>query len=180
MATYRTINKEYELEDYNPSWNNKFLQIKKAIQNVFGDKLLSVQHVGSTSIKGMKAKPIIDVLVIVHNMHDIKNERIEMEKLGYSYKENYIAEESMFFCREKNGKRLENIHVFPVGHSKIDEFIDKRDYLKTHPQEIKRYERIKSMLIKQFPNDYISYRKGKDKYLNTELREKVVEWKRSQ
>jgi GrpB-like predicted nucleotidyltransferase (UPF0157 family) len=180
MSEYKTANTEYSIEEYDPAWKEKFKVLRNLIASVFGSKATAIEHVGSTSIEGMKAKPVIDVLVIVSDAADLKGEREKMENLGYMYKENYLAPSSLFLCRDEDGKRLENIHIFPQGHPKIAEFIDKRDYLRTHPEEVRRYEHLKEQLAKQFPDDYLSYRKAKGEYLNQELAEKVKIWKDNQ
>lgn len=67
MTKYTTVNREYSIEEYSPIWVEKFTVIQKVIQNIFGNKALQIEHVGSTSMVGMKSKPIIDVLIIVEN-----------------------------------------------------------------------------------------------------------------
>lgn len=179
MSEYQPANNAYSIEKYDPAWKEKFETLRALLSRVFGSKALAIEHVGSTSIEGMKAKPVIDALVIVADVHDLTQERQEMETLGYSYKENYLAPNSLFLAKEADGKRVENIHIFPEGHERIANFIDKRDYLRTHPAEIRRYEEVKTDLAKKFPNDYRSYSKGKDEYLNHELVEKVRQWQSS-
>ena len=180
MAEYKSENRDYTVDEYSPTWVEKFEVIKNLIVSVFGNKALHVEHVGSTSIVGMKSKPIIDVLVIVEGIADLRKETYKMEGLGYLYKENYLSPNSLFLCKEIDGERLENIHIFPTGHTRIAEFLNKRDYLRVHPEEVKKYSDIKVQLAKEFPNDYISYKKGKDYYLNVELREKGNTWKLKQ
>lgn len=174
---YAPQNRDYSVEEYSTEWLNRFETIKALIKEVFGDKALQIEHVGSTSIVGMKSKPIIDVLIIVEDVTNIREETEKMEKLGYLYKENYLTPNSLFLCKEIDGERLENVHVFPIGHARINEFLDKRDYLREHPDEAKKYSDIKVELSKRFPNDYVSYRKEKDHYLNIELKDKVNDWK---
>jgi len=177
MSNYKTINKKYSIEEYDPTWVEKFDAIKKILQIIFGENALAIEHVGSTSIAGMKAKPIIDVLVVVKAMEPFEIEKQKMQELGYQYQKNYLRENSLFFYQNIDGIRIENIHVFPVGHEKISEFIDTRDYLKTHPDSVRRYEELKERLYKEYPNDYISYRKGKDEFLSIELAQEVKRWK---
>jgi GrpB-like predicted nucleotidyltransferase (UPF0157 family) len=179
MSEYQSGNKKYLIADYDPKWIEKFLALKYSLQHVFGTKALQIEHVGSTSIIGMKAKPIIDVLVIVRDLNDLQLEKSKMSALRYTAKENYIAPDSLFFCKEVNGKRLALIHVFPVGHPRIAEFIDKRDYLRAYPEEARRYERIKIDLARRFPTDYMAYKKEKSRYLNTDLTKRIVKWKGS-
>lgn len=179
MSGYKTGQKEYSIEDYDPKWLNKFDSLKTFLQRVFGAKALQIEHVGSTSIVGMRAKPIIDVLLIVPDMKDLRSEKSRMEALGYTSRQNYIADNSLFFCKEVLGKRLALVHVLPFGHPRIASLLDKRDYLRTQPDEARKYQTIKMILAKQFPKDYLSYKKGKSHYLNEELEEKIKKWKRA-
>jgi GrpB-like predicted nucleotidyltransferase (UPF0157 family) len=177
MTEYKPTNLDYKLEAYNPEWVGQYEKAKNILQVVFGYKMLQIEHVGSTSIVGMMAKPVIDILIIVSNVSDIKFEMEKMCNLGYMGKENYLAKDSYFFCKEVDGNRVENIHIFPIGHPRIASFIDKRDYLRSHPEEVAHYEDVKRVLAKEYPNDYRSYAKGKGDYLNSELVAKINIWK---
>ena len=177
MSEYTPKNSTYSLEGYSVEWKERFAEIRKTLERIFGSKALRIEHVGSTAIEGMSAKPVIDVLVVVPNIANVDAERVRMQNLGYMYKKNYIAENSLFFCKDVDGKRSENIHVFPEAHVRIASFIDKREYFRTHPDEVRRYEELKLSLAAQFPNDYRAYAKGKNDYLNRELEEKVHAWK---
>ncbi len=180
MDTYITVNKEYSLEEYSTKWVTEFEVLRQTLAEVFKDTALQIEHVGSTSIVGMTAKPIIDVLIVIGNVDDVEDKIQEMKERLYLYKKDYIKKNSLFFCKDTEGRRVENIHVFPKGHPHIDELLDTRDYLRSHSEEIFRYTSIKTELAKKYPNDYISYRKEKDYYLNNELTKKVSIWKREQ
>ncbi len=88
--------RKYLIENYNPSWVTQFETIKKNLDHVFGKKALAREHIGSTSIPGMKAKPLIDVLVTVGTYEPFLLEKEKMVKFGYEWGENYIAPESFF------------------------------------------------------------------------------------
>mgnify|MGYP003503561887 FL=1 len=74
----KNIQRPYLFQDYDPSWILIFESIKEKIENIFKEKALSIDHVGSTSIPGMKAKPIIDVLIIVEKIEPFIEEKKEM------------------------------------------------------------------------------------------------------
>lgn len=75
MTLDKNIKRKYFLQSYDQDWVKKFDEIKLLLQSVFGIKALKIEHVGSTSIPGMKAKPIIDVLVVVEKMEEFLKER---------------------------------------------------------------------------------------------------------
>ena len=163
----KNIQRPYLFQDYDPSWILIFESIKEKIENIFTEKALSIDHVGSTSIPGMKAKPIIDVLIIVEKIEPFIEEKKEMESLGYKWGENYIEPNTIIFFKEKeNGEKTENIHVCEKGSPKAIQFIQTRDYLRIHPERAKAYGELKENLKKQYPNDYPAYRAGKQSFLD--------------
>lgn len=172
-------NADYALETYDPAWTERFAAMKAMLQDVFGAKALEIEHVGSTSIEGMRAKPVVDALVIVPDVVDLKAEREALEKFGYIYTDDVTAEDTLLLCKQAGGMRLENIHIYPRGHERISWFIDKRDYLRAHPEEARHYEEVKRLLNEKFPDDYVAYEAGKKDYLNHELVEKMAAWKKA-
>jgi len=176
MIEDKNKKRPYSVEVYNPDWELKFNDIRKVLSEIFGSKALDIEHVGSTSL-GIKAKPVIDVLVIVENVDDIKEEKNKLISLGYKYYDNYIAPQTVtFFKEEIDGRKTENIHVCLNGSPKAIQFIDTRDYLKVHPERARAYGELKEELKKQYPNDYPAYRSGKQAFLDeTERLTKI--WK---
>lgn len=71
---------------YNGNWAENYQQIRNLLLNIFGDLVIDIQHFGSTSIKGMSAKPIIDVMVIVNDIKKVDDLNCEMIKAGYKLK----------------------------------------------------------------------------------------------
>ncbi|MFZ3020153.1 MAG: GrpB family protein [Minisyncoccia bacterium] len=165
MIVDTNIKRPYSVENYNPEWVSKFNCLKETFREVFGSKALAIEHVGSTSF-GIKAKPIIDVLIVVQNIGDVKEERLAMARLGYKSQDNCIAPRTIIFAKEESdGRKTENIHVCEVDSPKEKQFLIMRDYFRTHPERAKMYEELKEKLNKEFPNDYPAYREGKNSFL---------------
>ena len=166
----------YSIDPYNPEWIFRFLEIKKNLQDVFGSKALDIQHVGSTSISGMKAKPLVDVLVTIRNMETFVVEKERMSALGYEWGADYIEPNSLLFYKTINGdQKTENIHICIEGSPKAVQFITTRDYLRSHPERAEAYCNLKEELNKRFPDDYPSYREGKQAFLE-ETERLTQEW----
>jgi GrpB-like predicted nucleotidyltransferase (UPF0157 family) len=161
--------RKYSVESYNPEWPGMFLELEKLLKPIFKNSI-SIEHVGSTSVPGMKAKPTIDMLVTVSKMSDLSDEREVMQELGYVLQENHLAPDSLLLYKEHDGHKTENIHVFPIGSHGIDQFRKIRDYLKAHPERVQAYENLKENLVCEHPDDYLAYRKGKDSFLKETLR----------
>lgn len=165
----------YSLEEPSDYWTNKFKEVKKIIESVFGEKVVALEHVGSTSL-GIKAKPLLDILVIVKDGNSIHEEKDAMKAFGYEWEDDYIAPETTCIYKLDGDRKIENIHIVPPGHYKIDDFILKRDYFLSHPEKAKEYEDLKVFLNKQFPDDYPSYRAGKKDFLDS-IEVLAKEWK---
>ncbi len=156
----------YSIEPYNSEWVIDFKKIKEKLEKVFGSKAQAIEHIGSTSIPGMRAKPLIDVLVIVDAMGDFSEEKEKMGKLGYQYGENYIAPNTLLFFKVlTDGRKTENIHVCDRTNFKVSQFLGIRDFLRKKPEWAEKYSSLKEELYKKFPNDYPAYREGKSSLL---------------
>ena len=86
---YRRENRKYSVVEYNPAWPEKFNEIKLFLESVFKEKLEKIEHFGSTAIPGMKAKPVVDVLLVVKKMENFTEERDEMISAGWKFDANY-------------------------------------------------------------------------------------------
>ncbi len=170
----------YHLEDYDPLWSDRFETIKKTLLGVFGDSVLNIEHVGSTSVPGMRAKPIIDVLVILKSWKDFGEEMEAMRTLGYEAHENVWSQDSLLFFKtintEHGNEKTENIHVLVEGAPLIRQFLDMRDYMRANPEEVVAYGNLKEKLARSFPDDYFGYREGKQAFL-AELEKRAYAWK---
>lgn len=176
----KNIKRKYSFSDYDPNWKVQFSSIKDFLFEVFGDKAITIEHVGSTSVEGMKAKPLIDALVVVEKMEPFQEQKDRMNKAGYEWGENYIAPDTLiFFKLGLDGEKLENIHVCEKGSAKERQFIVMRDYLRTHPQKVKEYSDLKEKNVSLYPSDYPAYRAAKAPFLG-QLEREAYEWKAKQ
>lgn len=176
----KNIKRKYAFSDYDPDWKNQFSDIQKFLFSVFGNKALAIEHVGSTSIEGMKAKPLIDVLVVVEKLEQFQEQKDSMTEAGYEWGENYIAPNTLLFFRlGSEGEKLENIHICEKGSAKERQFVVMRDFLRAHPKKVKEYSDLKEANALLYPNDYPAYRTAKAPFLQ-ELEQEAYEWKASQ
>lgn len=175
----KNIKRKYHFRDYDTDWVNKFNSIKDFLRDVFGEMAISIEHIGSTSVPGMKAKPIIDVLVIVKTIKGLDKQRERMIKSGYDWGENYIAPDTLiFFKLGEDGEKLENIHVCEEGAIKIKQFLTMRDYLRSHPKKVEEYSKVKQESRDKNPDDYPAYRSAKAPFLE-KLEQEAYEWQDS-
>lgn len=166
MELDKNLKRKYLLEPYNSDWVTKFEDIKKNLKIVFGEKALQIEHIGSTSIPNMFAKPLIDILVVVENIDSLSQETLAMEQEGYLHGRDYIEPRSLiFFKMTTEEQKLENIHVCEKGSFKSKQFLIMRDFFRTFPEKSKEYSDLKRKNFEEFPEDYPAYRAAKTPFL---------------
>lgn len=180
MSLDKMLKRPYVIEPHSPEWKNRFEQICKDIHDSFREKALQIEHVGSTSIPGMSAKAVIDVCVVIDHIESFEKEKEAMVSRGYSWEDGYIGPDTILFyqAEEDNEKKI-NIHVCVKGSYEIEKFIYTSDYLRAHPERVQMYNELKEKLYKEFPEDYPSYRAGKQDFLKETL-ELARKWKLEQ
>lgn len=139
-----------ELCPYDPSWKEEFEKEKKILKKVLGDYALDIQHVGSTSIPGLSAKPIIDIAVAVGSLDVLYKLIPILTEAGYGVK-NYIEDKGEVLA-SKGGEEYNThfVHIEVKGGNYWNNHILFRDYLITHPEYIKKYEEMKRKVLSEF------------------------------
>ena len=134
------------LVEYDSSWPELFEQESNRIHSVLGSKALQIEHVGSTSIPGLCAKPIIDILLVVKDSADESSYVPVLEAAGYVLQ---IREPDWFEHRLFKGPDTDiNLHVFSLGTSEIDRMLRFRDWLRTNDTDRDKYAQVKRSLAK--------------------------------
>ena len=175
-ATEHT-NRPYLFKPYDKLWPEKFQVEAARIRDLFGTNLVSIEHVGSTSIPGMWAKPQIDILVTVKRLEEVTKLYNAMASLGYVARGDWAGEGEEYFTYDNaEGVREVSVHVFPDGHRFAVDLLDVRDYLRTHPEDMEYYSRTKREANHKYPTDYTSYYKGKLGAIH-EIRRRAAVWR---
>jgi GrpB-like predicted nucleotidyltransferase (UPF0157 family) len=152
----------YKLEEYNPNWKELFQEEKNKIEGIFSDILVDIQHIGSTSLEGMFAKPQIDIMVIVSDLERVKALYQQMTYIEYVARGDYSNIGEEYFTKDnKQSYRVVSVHVFQEGNKQIDAILGLRDYLRKNHEAKERYTKIKKDLYTKYPEDYISYNSEK-------------------
>jgi GrpB-like predicted nucleotidyltransferase (UPF0157 family) len=133
-----------ELSPYDPAWPAWYAAAAAKIRAALGDGALMLEHVGSTSIPGMPAKPIIDIVLAVAASADETAYAPALEAQGYRL---HIREPDWHEHRLLKGARpVVNLHVFTAGSTEIDRMLAFRDRCRTHPEELQLYRQTKEAL----------------------------------
>lgn len=166
---------EIELAPHTPDWEDLFNKEAERISLALEGTLKAIHHIGSTSIPGIVAKPIVDILPVVKDIQTVDRLTPAMEALGYEAKGEFGMPGRRFFMKKKNGKRLFNVHVFEEGHPDIRRHLLFRDYLRAHPEDARAYSELKKSLVKKSSDDLEQYGWGKDDLIQS-IQEKAFLW----
>ena len=155
--------RKYSVVSYDTKWPAQFEMYANKIRNIFGPEV-QIEHISSTSVPGMSGKPCIDVLVVV-DMKIVESHTQELLTAGFVDAGEFVMKGSHLFRVMDGNEPIANIHFFPKGHTHNTQMIGVRNYLRSHPEEVKAYSEIKNELYSKYIDDYSSYRKEKDKYM---------------
>lgn len=164
-----------DIVPYNSEWPNvASAEISKLREVLPLNKIIDIQHVGSTAIPGTSAKPIIDIQVAVNSLEEIKGVAIpELQKLGYEYWYENPDPKRMFFVKGMppfgNG-RTHHVHIFEYDSDHWRNKIIFRDYLRHHPGTVKEYEQLKNKLAVDYTYDREKYTDEKLEFINKILK----------
>lgn len=142
---------EKYLYPYSSEWPEKYNKEVKLIQQILGNLIINIEHIGSTSITGLSAKPIIDIAVLTESISDINIFTELLEKIGYSYKPDMSSVERIFL---RKGEPAE-YHI-SISESKYTYWTHQllfRDYLRKHPEYREEYQKIKEESIKNLSEE---------------------------
>jgi GrpB-like predicted nucleotidyltransferase (UPF0157 family) len=161
---------------YDPFWPHEFEAASGEAAQALGTDLLAIHHIGSTSIPGLHAKPVIDMLAIVADLTAVDRRGVHMQQLGYEAMGEFGIEGRRYFRRnDAFGKRTHQIHAFAEGSPHINRHLAFRDYLRAHPEAAAQYGQLKRKLAEAHPQDIEAYMDGKDGFIKaTEAR--ALEW----
>jgi GrpB-like predicted nucleotidyltransferase (UPF0157 family) len=163
------------VEKYNPEWPKWFEEIKAYLGEGVAKASIRIQHLGSTSIPGMIAKPIIDIIIVIEpdRWEEMKS---LLEGLGYYYHGNQgIEERECFRLKDETILPTHHLYVCPKHSYELKKETVFRDYMRTHKRERERLGTLKWSLCEQFNNDRQSYMDGKDAMVK-EITQKAFEY----
>ncbi|MGT2933422.1 GrpB family protein [Streptococcus catagoni] len=164
-----------EVVPYRSTWAKDYLLEEEKIKAILGESLLACHHIGSTSVEGQAAKPIIDIMPVVKKISDVDSVIPNFEALGYqSLGENGIPGRRFF--RKGGDLRTHHIHVFEESNQNdIKRHLALRDYLRTHSSVSRDYSQLKSQLAKTYPYDIDAYCNGKDAFVK-QMEQDALDW----
>jgi len=149
--------------DHDAAWATQFLAVEALIRRQVGDAVTAVDHIGSTSVPGLAAKPVIDVLVRVIDLDRI-DARFDdaMAAVGFASRGEFAISGRRFYVRPADGQHLRtHVHLVPLWHRAAGDHLRFRDYLRVNDQLASRYGLLKRQLAQAYPDDIDTYMSGK-------------------
>ena len=168
-----------EVVDYDPLWPEAFERAREELAVAWVANVGAIHHIGSTSIVGMYAKPVIDMLAVADNLLALDQQADQMERLGYQVMGEFgIAGRRYFRRDDATGKRTHQVHAFAKGSPHIQRHLVFRDYLRVYAAVAEEYGALKRALAAAHPHDMEAYMDGKDGFIK-EVERRALEWANS-
>jgi GrpB-like predicted nucleotidyltransferase (UPF0157 family) len=155
--------------DYDPQWPTSYEEEKERILGVIGDVAVAIEHIGSTAVPGLGAKPIIDIMVAVSRLADAERCIEPLQEIGYEYVPEYndVIPERRYFHKGPPGARTYHLHMVELTSEFWERHLLFRDSLRTHPEEARRYHELKKELAAKFGSDRDGYTEAKTSFIES-------------
>ena len=143
---------------YHKEWQTDFEKIKNELENAIGDMVIAIEHVGSTSVQGMSAKPCIDIDVVIKDYSVFDIIVGKLADIGYIHEGDLgIKDREAFKYTDKPHLQTHHLYVCPQYSAVLHRHITFRDYMRTHPEAANEYSKVKEKAAQLFPDDIDSY-----------------------
>lgn len=154
-----------EVHPYSTDWPHAFARIHAHVWPVVQHASMHLEHVGSTSVPGLSAKPIIDACIVVASRRDIPFVVKALATIGYEHRGDLGVPDREAFRPPASDLPKHHLYASHRGSTSLRNHLGVRDYLRTHPDAVREYGALKSSLAAQFPDDIDQYIAGKTEFI---------------
>lgn len=166
-----------EVLEYNPQRREQYRDESRKIRGVLGGNCRAIYHIGSTSVPGLAAKPIIDMMAVVDDLDKVDEKNAEFERLGYECMGEFGISGRRFF-KKGGDQRTHHLHVFQKDNRQdIERHLAVRDYLACHAAAANEYAALKKRLAEEYRYDNDGYCDGKEEFMQ-KLEQKALAWQK--
>ena len=151
--------------EYDPAWPALAAAEMRRIKAAVGEVAVRIDHVGSTAVPGLAAKPIVDLQLAVEALKPRARYVEPLQGLGYLFAPDPESPDFHFFGLPAERPRTHNLHVCAAGSEHELRHLALRDYLRAHPAQVAEYAACKRDLVARHPGDRLAYIDGKDRYV---------------
>ena len=164
------------VSDYNPAWLGMYEKKKALILPILDDNCIAIYHIGSTSVPGLAAKPIIDIMAVVRSLAEADGTEKAFAAIGYEWLGEYGIE-GRRYLRKGGDERTHQIHIFQADDSgNIIRHLAFRSYLEKHRDVLDEYAALKKELALHFPYDIDGYCDEKDSFVRSVEKAALAEY----
>jgi GrpB-like predicted nucleotidyltransferase (UPF0157 family) len=158
---------EILLVEYDADWPGAFKRECDLLTNVLGDTASGIEHVGSTSVRGLISKPIIDIMIGLRDFGEADRLVVKIEKLGYDYYQQYedVMPYRRFFKKVHNATATHHIHMVEIDSEFWKRHLLFRDYLRDNPDTADEYAQLKKNLARQDWQDMNEFADAKTEFI---------------
>ena len=168
------------IETHSVEWEILAQKTINILKEVLQEDIIDAQHIGSTSIKNICAKPIVDIVVGVSSFDKIMKHNDALNEKGIIYRMQDHPNQHLYICGDlENDIHTHYIHVVIWGEKNWNNYLNMRDYLNAHEDRAKEYSELKERLVKEYPEDRAAYTSGKAALIEDILR-CAEEWRKKQ
>jgi GrpB-like predicted nucleotidyltransferase (UPF0157 family) len=166
------------VEPHRIEWEIEAQEMIARLKSILQDDVVDAQHIGSTSIKSICAKPIVDIVVGVTSFDKMMRHNDDLMKNGIVYRKEYPLGQHLYVCGDLESTiQTHYIHVVIWGEEAWKNYINMRDYLNAHEKEAKEYSDLKEHLAEMYPEDRKAYTNGKSAFIEKIL-QMADKWRR--
>jgi putative glutamine amidotransferase len=159
--------RDYAVVPPDPSWPRSFEEEAARITAALGDQVVRIDHVGSTSVPGLDAKPIVDIQVSLRSLEPRAAYAPALQALGYRTLLDPTAPDHEYASRDVDGHRAFHVHLCPAGSGWERRHLAFRDWLRAHPDDAAAYAELKRELASEHPNDVFTYTDAKGAFIRS-------------
>ena len=169
---------EVKVVDYSPNWPRLYEEEKHILSAILKENEVAIFHIGSTSVVGLKAKPVIDILLVVKDLQQLDQQTSAFERLGYEVMGEFGLPGRRYF-RKGGERRTHQIHAYSYESTQeILRHLCFCEYLRQQPEISVAYGQLKQQLASQYPRDIEKYGDGKDAFVKKIEKEALLNyWK---
>jgi len=155
--------------EHRPQWREMFKEEKQLLHAILGEVSAKIEHIGSTAVNGLAAKPVIDIMIGLPDFSVADNFVPKIEALGYEYIKKYEDEMPFrrYFFKNIAGGRTHQIHMVEIGSEFWERHLLFRDYLRQNPEMVNQYAALKKQLAEREWEDVNEYADAKSEFIRS-------------
>lgn len=169
----------YTFEEYSLDWPRQFEEEAARLRALLGEEIVTIHHIGSTSVPGLAAKPVIDLLPLVRDIHRMDELTPMMQAAGYRAWGEYGLPGRRYFNKDRGEVRTHNLHIYQADNPDVDRHLAFCAYLRAHEEVRQEYEALKRQVYAMHPADIAAYNNGKNEWIKR-MEQVAMAWYRRQ